>query len=101
MRSEAERFGPPAPLRLRDVVRVSEDYEDEELRGLTGVMAGSYRTDAQGAAVDARIEALDEYVIVDIRHLTRTGERLPPPLNREATSTRVSTDGSAPATRPT
>jgi len=93
-RSEAERFGPPAPFRLRDVVRVSESYEDEELRGLTGVIDCFYSPDAHGCPIGVWIRTTDEHVIVDIRHLTRTGERLPaPPVNREATSTRVSTDG--------
>jgi hypothetical protein len=93
-RSDASRFGPPAPFRLRDVVQISDQCEDEEGRGHTGVIDGAYAPDSSGAAVGVWIETLGESVIVDVGHLTQTGERLPPPpLNREATSTQVSTDG--------
>ncbi len=93
-RSDVESFGSPAPFRVRDVVHVSDRCDDEKLRGLTGVLDGTYVRDTKGSAVGVQIEALDESVIIDIRHLTRTGERMPsPPLNRAATSTRVSVDG--------
>ncbi len=93
-RGDVERFGPPAPFRLRDVVQISEQCQDGEVRGLTGVIDGTYTPGTRAVAVGVWIEALAESVIVDIGQLTRTGERLPPPsLNREAASTRVGVDG--------
>jgi hypothetical protein len=94
-RAEAEPYGPVPPFRLRDVVRISDDCDIEEARGHSGHISAAFDHEPnESPTVGVWVDDLDEECPIDVRHLTRTGERLPaPPRERPGMSTRVSTEG--------
>jgi hypothetical protein len=79
-RAEAEAYGPVPPFRLRDVVRISDDCDIEEARGHSGHIDSAYDHEPdESPTLGVWVDDLDELCAIDVRYLTRTGERLPPP----------------------
>jgi hypothetical protein len=93
-RADGHRYGPIPPFRLRDVVQISSDCEVIEARGLRGYVHSAYDERPDEKPIGIWVYDLDELCILDAEHLTRTGERLPPPeRNHPASSTQVGIDG--------
>jgi hypothetical protein len=94
-RAEAEPYGPVPPFRLRDVVRISDDCDVEDARGCTGYVNAAYDYGPdESPTVGVWVHDIEEPCQIDVRYLTRTGERLPaPPRERSGTATHVSTEG--------
>jgi hypothetical protein len=93
-RTTAERYGPPAPFRLRDVVQISVDCDIEEARGCTGYVGFACSSQPGATPIGVWVYGLEEACIIDARYLTRNGVRLAVrPRGQQCTSTQVTADG--------
>lgn len=89
-RVDAGCYGPPAPFRSRDVVKISEDCAMEEARGREGYIVSGLRQEPVGVWV----HGLEEVCVIETRYLTRTGKRMPlSPREVQRSSARVTVDG--------
>lgn len=90
-RAPLEIFALPGGFRVREVVRISEDYPDKDLGGRTGTIAGDANSLGE---IGVWVDDIGESICLYPRFLTATGDRLPAPhTGRAASSISVSVHG--------